>query len=449
MELPEEREMAQTELMNCSRAGSQGNRRNFLRRAAGGLAVAGLPAWTGVGGRTSLESLAAAARTLRVGTADEAFWEMVKAQFPLRPGLRLLNAANLCPSPFPVMETVFKYTRDLDRDASFHNRVKYRNIREETREDMARLLGADADEIALVRNTSEANNAISSGFHLGASDEVLLSDLNHPSNKVAWEVKARRYGFKINYVSVAPTPESENEIVEAFDRAYTPATKLMSFTHVSNTTGLLMPAKRLCAGARARGVFSMVDGAQSFGALHVNLADMGCDAYTGSAHKWFMGPKEVGVLYVKKASQDKVWPSIVSVPWRDDVDSARKYEALGQRDDAALVATGRTVAFHEKIGPGRVESRMRQVATTIKEGLAALSEVELITSMDPALSAGVVIFKPGDLDPRKAFDKLYGTYHVAGAGMGPNLRLSPHIYNTLDEANRAVTAVSELLSEGV
>ena len=84
---------------------------------------------------------------------------------------------------------------------------------------MARLLGAHADEIALVRNTSEANNVISSGYHLGAGDEVLLSDLNHPSNNKAWEVKSRRYGFKINYVSVALIPQSEDEIVEAFEKA--------------------------------------------------------------------------------------------------------------------------------------------------------------------------------------------------------------------------------------
>ena len=427
----------------------QVSRRSFMKRLAGGIAAGGALAY---GYGTS----ATASPPQDLDTAvsgkdpgDERYWHAVRSQFLLRENLALMNAANLCPSPFPVMEAVFKYTRDLDYDASFQNRGKYRQIREDTREKMARLLGAHSDEIALVRNTSEANNAISSGYHLQAGDEVLLSDLNHPSNNKAWEVKARRYGFKINYVSVPVVPQSEDEIIEAFERAYTPATKVMSFTHVSNTTGLSMPARALCAAARERGVFSLVDGAQSFGALKIDLADMGCDAYSGSAHKWFMGPKEVGVLYVRKDSQDDVWPSIVSAGWRDDVDSARKYEVLGQRDDAALTATGRGVDFHEKIGPDRVEARMRQVATAIKEGLSGLPGVTLSTSMEPALSGGVVIFKPGDLDPRKVFAKLYDTYHVAGAGMGPNVRLSPHIYNTLDEADRAVAAVAEILRDGV
>jgi selenocysteine lyase/cysteine desulfurase len=430
----------------------QVSRRGFMKRLAGGIAAGGALVY----GSSLLESSAHAAPFQDMDAADsgvdakdERYWHAVRSQFLLREDLALMNAANLCPSPFPVMEAVFKYTRDLDTDASFQNRAKYRQIREDTREKMARLLGAHADEIALVRNTSEANNVISSGYHLGEGDEVLLSDLNHPSNNKAWEVKSRRYGFKINYVSVALIPQSEDEIVEAFEKAYTPATKIMSFTHVSNTTGLAMPARKLCAAARTRGVFSVVDGAQSFGALRIDLADMGCDAYTGSAHKWFMGPKEVGVLYVRKDSQGHVWPSIVSAGWRDDVDSARKYEVLGQRDDAALTATGRGVDFHEKIGPDRVEARMRQVATAIKEGVSDLAGVELSTSMDPALSAGVVIFKPGELDPRKVFNKLYGTYHIAGAGMGPNIRLSPHVYNTLDEADRAVAAIAEMLKDGV
>lgn len=446
----------------------QVSRRSFMKRLAGGIAAGGALVY----GSSAIASpaTASAADASSAAAADaatppfedletavsgedpgsERYWHAVRSQFLLRDNLALMNAANLCPSPYPVMESVFKYTRDLDYDASFHNRTKYRQIREETREKMARLLGAHADEIALVRNTSEANNCISTGYHLGAGDEVLLSDLNHPSNNQAWQVKARRFGFRINYVSVPVVPRSEDEIFEAFERAYTPATKVMSLTHVSNRTGLTMPAKRLCAAARARGVFSLVDGAQSFGALKIDLADMGCDAYTGSAHKWFMGPKEVGVLYVRKDSQDAVWPSIVSAGWRDEVEeSARKYEVLGQRDDAALTATGRGVDFHEKIGAGRVEARMRQVATAIKEGLSGLPGVTLSTSMEPALSAGVVIFKPGDLDPRKVFDRLYAKYHVAGAGMGPNVRLSPHIYNTLDEADRAVTAVAEILRDGV
>lgn len=428
----------------------QVSRRGFMRRLAGGLATAGfLGGATGASAAPQQKMAEKAAMLPKMDMGDERFWLSVRDQFILKDDLALMNAANLCPSPYQVMEMVFDYTRDVDRDASFFNREKFSQLQEDARTKLARLLGATPDEIAIVRNTSEANNAISSGFVLKEGDEILLSDLNHPSNNKSWEVKSRRYGFTINYAKFDRTPKSQDEIVKAFRDAITPKTRLMTFTHVSNTTGTLTPAKALCALGHERGLFVHVDGAQSFGALKINLADMGCDSYSGSAHKWFMGPKEVGVLYVRKERQNDVWPSIVSVPWRDDVVGARKYEALGQRDDSAVAAMGRGVDFHMTIGPDRVEGRMRQIASAIKEGLSKLPGVELTTSQDPGLSAGVVIFKPGALDAHKVYERLYNTYRIAGAGMGPNIRLSPHIYNTMGETDRVVAAISEMLKDGV
>jgi selenocysteine lyase/cysteine desulfurase len=426
------------------------SRRSFVQRLAGGAAAAGL---LGIGGLTKASTyseLVDSALGLNPADAgDERFWLSVKDQFTVREGLAMMNAANLCPSPYPVMQMVFDLTQDVDADASFQNRGKFRQLKEDARTKLGAFLGADANEIAIVRNTSEANNAISSGFELKDGDEILLSDLNHLSNMKAWEVKSQRYGFKINYFHVDAPPKSEEEIINALRAGITPNTRLISFTHVSNTTGLLMPAKALCAIARERGIFVHVDGAQSFGALNVNLHDMGCDSYSGSAHKWFMGPKEAGVLYVRQARQYEVWPNIVSLPYDDDVVGARKYEALGQRDDGAVSAMGRTVDFHNMLGADRMETRRRQIVSAIKEDLSKVPGISFTTSMDPALSAGVVVFRPGDIDSRKAFAKLYSDYHIAGAGLGPNIRLCPHIYNTVAEADRVVAAVSEMMSSGL
>ncbi|MDP6054911.1 MAG: aminotransferase class V-fold PLP-dependent enzyme, partial [Candidatus Latescibacteria bacterium] len=196
------------------------SRRSFMKRLAGGVAAAGVFSWGSTAAASPFKALEEdldAPDPADMG--DERFWKAVKNQFTLREDLALMNAANLCPSPYPVMETVFKYTRDVNEDASFQNRGKFGQAKEDARTKLARLLGATPDEIAIVRNTSEANNSISSGFHLNEGDEILLSDLNHPSNNKAWEVKSRRYGFKINHVSVARTPQSEEEIIQAFEKA--------------------------------------------------------------------------------------------------------------------------------------------------------------------------------------------------------------------------------------
>lgn len=431
----------------------QVSRRSFMKRLVGGVAAASLLSGSRLASAATLAPLAETAKALDgKEMGDERFWGLVKDQFILKEGLALMNAANLCPSPYPVMETVFNLTRDIDRDASFPNRAKFSEMQETTRKKLEELLGAAPDTIALVRNTSEANNVVSSGIVLKPGDEVVLSDLNHPSNGVAWEVKARRYGFTIKKVHIDVPPKSPDDIIKAFRSALTPATRVLAFTHVASTSsGVLTPAKELCMIARERGIWAHVDGAQSFGALNVNLTDMGCDSYSGSAHKWFMGPKEVGILYVRKERVDALWPSIISVPWRDQIVGARKFEALGQRDDSAIAAVGRTVDFHNMIGKARVEARMRAIATAIKEGITKIPGVQLYASMAPELSAGVIIFKPGTADPRKAFTKLYEKFQIAGASSGgetPGVRLSPHIYNTMAEVDRVLAAVSDIMKNG-
>ena len=203
--------------------------------------------------------------------------------------------------------------------------------------------------------------------------------------------------------------------------------------------------RELAEVAHRRGIHVHVDGAQSWGALDVDLRQLGCDSYSASSHKWFMGPKEAGVLYVGEVRIGEIWPNIVAPGWGSDADpdvtGARKFESLGQRDDACLAAVGTGAAFHAAIGAGPVASRVTQLATALKEGLAELG-MTLVTPLDPALSGGVCIMEvPGDRGT--ALSRLYADHGIAGAGTG-GLRLCPHVYNTMDHVNRAVDAVGTL-----
>ena len=123
------------------------------------------------------------------------------------PGLGVMNAANLCPSLVPVVETLERLTRDMDRDPSFPNRVKLGEGKESTRKLLAEFMGVSAEEIVLTRNTSEGNNLVSSGIDLKAGDEVLLFSDNHPSNLEAWKNKSRRFGFTVRVIEqINPHP---------------------------------------------------------------------------------------------------------------------------------------------------------------------------------------------------------------------------------------------------
>ena len=415
-------------------------RRTFLAALAAG-AAATPAALSGVRPRTTSPPPLPSRSTPR----DESYWELVRAQFAFREERVPMNAANLCPSPRSVAARVEELTRDIDRDCSFNNRAKFRGLTEGSRSAVAAQLGVGEDEIALVRNTSEANNTVNNGVPLGAGDEVVIWDQNHPTNNVAWEVRAARFGIVVRRVSLPSGPASIEALIDPFAAALTDRTRVLSLTHVSNVSGIRLPVRELCEVAHRRGIHVHVDGAQSWGALDVDLRELGCDSYAASAHKWFMGPKEVGVLYVREDRIGEIWPNIVAPGWgsdaEPDVRGARKFESLGQRDDACLAAVATGAAFHAAIGAAEVEGRVSRLATVLKEGMTELG-MTLVTPLDPDLSGGVCIMEvPGDR--RAALDGLYEEHGIAGAGTG-GLRLCPHVYNTMAHVERAVEGIRAL-----
>ncbi|HEX3646074.1 MAG TPA: aminotransferase class V-fold PLP-dependent enzyme, partial [Vicinamibacterales bacterium] len=332
------------------------------------------------------------------------------------------------------------------------NRVKLGDGRENTRKLLAEFLRVTPEEIVITRNTSESNNLVSTGIDLKAGDEVLLTADNHPSNHTAWQEKAKRFGFTVKDVPT-PNPHPGMEYyVDAFAKAITPRTKVISFTHQTSTVGDLFPAKALCALARERGILSLVDGAQSFGLMDVDLAEMQPDFYSGSAHKWICGPKENGVLYINKSAQSRIWASIFSAyPGRVGV--SKTFEGFGQRDEPAMMAFGEALTFQTRIGRAQIEKRARELTQNLLSGLKPIDGVKIWTSLDPSRTVAVISFLPGNLDIRKLSTALYQKDHIGCATRGgqdrPGIRLSPHFYNTHADIDRTVAAIKRYVATGV
>jgi len=356
-----------------------------------------------------------------------------------------MNAANLCPMPSAISAAVAHHAADLDRDMSAGNRRRIEACKESARDGIARQLGVDADEIAIVRNTSEANSIVVQGLQLTASDEVLLWEQNHPSNELAWRVRAAREGFAVRHFAVPEPAGSIDEVVDAVVAALAPRTRVVSFTHISNVSGFRLPAAELCVALRrrAQGLFIHVDGAQTWGVCDVDLRAMDCDAFSGSAHKWYLGPRETGMLYVRAARQDELAATVVSVPWGGDVPpdvtGARRYEALGQRDDAAIAALAETVAWHDALTPAAVARRAVAIADRLREALGEL-DLPFLSSRHPDFCSNVVILRT-DADGRRELPQLvFEDSGVITAGTG-GLRMSPHIYNTPEHVDRVAAAI--------
>ena len=381
---------------------------------------------------------------------DEQFWKEVRGRFLVPRDLGFMNAANLCPTSLPVVKELEKNTRTYDASPSQSVRTELTHGREAARTQLAAALRVTPEEIVITRNTSEGNNMISTGLNLGPNDEVLVFSDNHPSNLNAWHVKAKRFGFTVTSVPhVTPHPGTEY-YVDAFRKGITSKTRVVAVTHVSSNDGSLFPVNEICALAREVGALSLVDGAQSFGVLDVDLSVMRPDFYTGSAHKWPCGPKEIGVLYISEAVQDKLMPSVVSL-YAGAVGASKTLEAYGQRDDAALAAFSAALKFQGDIGRDVIERRSRDLAQHMMSELKSIDGVTLHTV--PEHSSAIVIFKPGSLDPRKLGAALLEKDRIVCTARGgvdrPGLRFSPHFYNTMDEIDRSVASVRRYMAAGV
>lgn len=384
---------------------------------------------------------------------DEKYWQEVRSRYLLPRNVIFLNAANLCPSPLPVIESLYSTTKGYEANPSPTVRSGLmRDGREAARDLLAAMLGVTKEEIVITRNTSEANNWVSNGLQLGPDDEVIVFSDNHPTNLNAWREKAKRFGYTVTTLQhVVPHPGAQYYI-DLFSKAITAKTKLIGFTHLTSNSGDLFPAKEICAMARSRGVLTLLDGAQTFGALDVNLGDIKPDFYSGSAHKWPCGPKECGVLFVNKDVHDRIWPSVIGV-YPGAVGISQKLEGMGQRDDARLVAFAESLRFRESIGRKVIDERVRQLSQYLITELKKLDGVQIYTDPAPDRSANLVVFKPGSLDPRRfgaALGEKDGVVATVRGGQDrPGLRVSPHLYNTMDEMERLVAATKRLLASGV
>src|SRR4030095_10844721 len=155
--------------------------------------------------------------------------------------------------------------------------------------------------------------------------------------------------------------------------------------------GDLFPAKELCALARERGILTLVDGAQTFGLMDVDLSDIQPDFYSGSAHKWPCGPKENGVLYISKSGQPKIWASSVTAEPRR-VGCSRTSEGFGQRDEPAMIAFGEALKLQTQIGRAQIEKRSRELTTALIEGVKKIEDRKIWTSPDPTRRVAVLSF---------------------------------------------------------
>ncbi len=382
---------------------------------------------------------------------DEDYWATIQQAFSVTRGMVNLNNGGVSPSPRMVTEAFVRYTWQQE-DATAYTMWRILEPQSETiRTGLAEIFGCDAEEIAITRNASESLEILLMGMDFKSGDEILTTTQDYPRMLTTLRQRELREGLKLNLIKIPIAPANVDDIAAAFEKAVTPKTKLILVSHQINLTGQILPVKKICEMARARGIETIVDGAHAFAQIDFKRDDLQCDYYGTSLHKWIYAPKGTGMLYVKKDKIPKVWALMASED--KNKNDIRKYEEIGTHSAAMRLAIGEAILFHNAIGGKRKEERLRYLSRYWMNRLKDVPKVGFNTSFDPKQSCAIANFKIDGVDPGAIGSYLMSKHMIITTPIVheefTGIRITPNVYTTLWELDRFCNAVEDIARKGL
>jgi selenocysteine lyase/cysteine desulfurase len=384
--------------------------------------------------------------------ADESYWTTVRQAFTLDPAVVYLNSAGLSPTPERVLDHVVRDERYANSAPVEHLwRVLEPRV-ELVRRELATEFGCDPEEVAVVRNASEAMETLIFGLDLRRDDEVIVTTQNYDRMLTAWEQRVLRDGIVVRRVQLDVPPASDDAVVAAIAAAITPRTRVIELPHLTNWTGLPLPVRAVVDLARPRGIEVLVDGAQTFAHTSATRDALDCDYYGTSLHKWLLAPVGTGFLYVRREKIGGVWP-LFAAPATKSRD-IRKFEEIGTHPAAAHNAVVAALAFHRAIGAARKLARLRALRDRWARALAAEEpRVHVRTPLDDPRSGAIALVEIEGLDPVPLAQWLWARHRIVTSpvsfGGVTGLRMTPNVFTTTQEIDLATDALRHALHHGL
>src|SRR6202165_3321311 len=381
---------------------------------------------------------------------EEAYWGQLRKQFLIPTDEVYLNNGTVGSSPAPVLRAIFDGYNETEKMAQSDPEdypIWGYGAWNEFRDPLAEFVGCTRDEIALVRNATEANSYIANGLDMKPGDEVLMTDQEHPGGEHPFNLRAKRYGIVVKKVTLPKPVPNAATVLNLISDAITPRTRVLFFSHITTATGVVLPAKELCALARSKGILSAVDGAHVVGMMALNLHDLGCDMYTSSPHKWLQSTKGSGFLYLRDEVIDRVWNTLATEGWDDTKIRAERFQRIGSSNVPALWGLRASIKLANDIGMERIEKRHRQTADYILDEMKKRG-TESWTSPDPAMRCAIVSVNVPPIPRMDLETWMWKTHKIRIRGGDPNkLRLSTPYYLQKKDIDRFLEKFDEYKQE--
>jgi isopenicillin-N epimerase len=400
-------------------------------------------------------------------------WSAARARMILDPTVTMLNTGSFGPLPEPVFDRATELRRRLAAGPTDFFVRQMPPLLWEARERTAAFLGTVPQRLVFTSNVSAALNLVASGLRLASPGEILMSDHEYGAMIWCWERAAQRQGLTIRTFKLPTMAADPAEIVAAAAKAMTHRTRLFFFSHVLSPTGLVLPAKELCAEARRRGIVTVVDGAHAPVYIPLNVSDVNADFYGANLHKWLLAPSGAGFLVIGPGNEDRLQPLHVSWGYHPDkypigepVPSAgpdardaygstpriRFLEFEGTRDPAPWLSVPAAIDFQAQFGFDNVRSRIAELAAytrkVIGEGEGGVG-LPLATPAAPGMCGAMTAFElPAGSSAPKLRKELWARRVEIPVVERPDrllLRVSHHFYTTEGEIDRLAEVLREVL----
>ena len=377
---------------------------------------------------------------------NEEFWAQLRSGYRLKPDYINLENGYYCFLPQETLENQIHHLREVNYQGSYYMRNNQWRNKDIAASKLAEIINAGSDEVVITRNTTESLDTIISGFPWKAGEEAVMAKQDYGAMLNQFKLVAKRYGIVNKMVSVPMHPKSDKEIVDVYEAAITPNTKLLMICHMINITGHILPVRKICDMAHSHGVDVLVDGAHAVAHINVDVKALDCDYYGSSLHKWLSAPLGSGLLYVKKEKIKKLWP--VFAEWGKKEDDIRKLNHTGTHPVHTDLTVINAIEYYNRIGQERKEERLRHLQRYWSDQVRNLPNIVLNTPIEPHRSCGIANvgiegIKPSTL--AKVLIDKYGIWTVAIDGAGvKGCRITPNIYTTHKELDAFVKALKEM-----
>lgn len=421
-------------------------RRSFLKAA--GLAALSTPLISfNINTKSSLNELK------KEFNNPEDYWKLIRKQFPLKEGQTYFNNGTMGPTSSYVLEKMIDHMLYYNKEAAT---IDYKNGSgpellsgyfpcEELRRKLGKIINCDFKEISITQNATFGMNYVGMGLDLKAGDELLNTNQEHGGGFGAWQTLAKRKGCIYKQATMPVPANDPQEIIDAIFKEITSKTKVIAIPHIVSVYGTVMPVKEICAKARRRGIFTVLDGAQCVGQIDVDVKDIGCDAYYSSLHKWLLAPPGSGILYINKDKVEDIWTTIASYNWDNQDDHGFRLMQNGTGNPALITGFEAAVDFFNTIGKDRWLGRIKELGQHLRDGLKEMKHVTISSSTNEDMAAGITTYAVNGMTGPELQKHMWNTERLQPRSVGKELlRHSVHIYNSKEEIDRALKVIDQL-----